>query len=421
MAAKRRTNDIIEEYEANEATGVEQEDSEGGGASPYDPAKIRVDPKTFSLRQIIDMIDDGDLDLAPDFQRKKVWKAREKSRLIESILLRIPLPAFYFSADTDGRLRVVDGLQRLSTVHEFVKGGEGGQGGFVLDHLEYLSDGVAKKRFSELEATWTRRVHQTQIFVNVIDPQTPTQVKFDIFKRLNTGGTPLNGQEIRHCMSGPKSREFLKACTGGYFLTPDEQQLDYADYKAKRGVLTEPVYRKANAASIPFHNATNGALRDHVRMADREVVLRFAAFRLLGKEIDEGYGPKTAMDDFLTDATEKIDGLRDRKLIDLARDLERAMSNAEALFGGHAFRKWSQNVDDVNPINRALFESWSVALADYEWADLEPYAAKIVKTARKYMTSDDAYLDAISAGTGDHGRVKLRFEVARRILEESVQ
>lgn len=416
MAGKRK---IIEEYDANEATGVEEEDADGGGQSPYDPAKIRVDPKTFSLRQIIDMIDDGDLDLAPDFQRRKVWRAREKSRLIESILLRIPLPAFYFSADPDGRLRVVDGLQRLSTVHEFVKGGEDGEGGFVLDHLEYLADGVTKKRFFELEATWTRRIHQTQIFVNVIDPQTPTQVKFDIFKRLNTGGTPLNGQEIRHCMSGAKSREFLKACTGGYFLQSGEQ-LDYSDYKEKDGVLAEGVYKKANAASVPFHEATNGAMRDHVRMADREVVLRFAAFRLLGDKLDDGYGPKTAMDDFLTDATEKIDLLKDRRLAELARDLERAMFNAKALFGYHAFRKWPQNVEDVNPINRALFESWSVALADYEWDALAPCATKIVKAARKRMTSDDAYLDAISAGTGDHGRVKLRFEVARNILAEMV-
>lgn len=82
---------------------------------PYNPELIRVDPKTFSLRQILDMIDDGDLELAPEFQRLKVWTSGQKSRLIESILLRIPLPAFYFSSDEQGGLQVVDGLQRLST------------------------------------------------------------------------------------------------------------------------------------------------------------------------------------------------------------------------------------------------------------------------------------------------------------------
>jgi len=429
MAQTRAKSKIIEEYEANEATGVEEEDSDGGDQSPYDPAKIRVDPKTFSLRQIIDMIDDQDLDLAPDFQRKKVWRPREKSRLIESILLRIPLPAFYFSAESDGRLRVVDGLQRLSTVHEFVKGGGDKKGGFTLDSLEYLTDGVKGQRFGDLEATWTRRIHQTQIFVNVIDPQTPTQVKFDIFKRLNTGGTPLNSQEIRHCMSNARSRDFLKACTGGYHHAGPEYALfDFAEYKAVSSTpsgdvytLPEGIYKKASAAATAFGKATNYKMWDHVRMADREIILRFAAFRLLGNDL-EGYGPKTAMDDFLTEATEKIDEqISDRKLSDLAVSLENAMHNAYNLFGQHAFRKWPKESEDVNPINRALFESWSVALADYKWSDLEPRRSKIVGAARKHMTSDSDYVNAISSGTGDHVRVKLRFEIARKILAEALR
>lgn len=246
MARSNKTDEdkIIEEHEENEATGVEAELGEDAGSStkPYDPTKIRVDPKTFSLRQIIDMIDDKDLDLAPDFQRNKVWKHREKSRLIESILLRIPLPAFYFSADGDGRLRVVDGLQRLSTVHDFVRGGEDKKGAFALKELEYLTEGVAEHRFDELDANWKRRIQQTQIFVNVIDPQTPSQVKFDIFKRLNTGGTPLKAQEIRHCMSQQRSREFLKACTGGYrYLLEEKEPLPFETYKAsvRRGADQE--------------------------------------------------------------------------------------------------------------------------------------------------------------------------------------
>ena len=81
------------------------------------------------------MIDDGDLELAPDFQRNTVWKARQKSRLIESILLQIPLPAFYFAEDANGMMRVVDGLQRLSTVRSYVRGEPTD---FALSGLEYL-------------------------------------------------------------------------------------------------------------------------------------------------------------------------------------------------------------------------------------------------------------------------------------------
>src|SRR5438105_4069803 len=117
---------IIEETDDNfRPTGVEAEDKqEAPPLKPYDPEQIRVDPKTFSLRQILDMIDDEDLELAPDFQRLKVWTSIQKSRLIESVLLRIPLPAFYFSSDEAGALQVVDGLQRLSTIHDYVRGGK---------------------------------------------------------------------------------------------------------------------------------------------------------------------------------------------------------------------------------------------------------------------------------------------------------
>jgi hypothetical protein len=97
------------------------------------------------------------------------------------------------------------------------------------------------------------------------------------------------------------------------------------------------------------------------------------------------------------------------------------MQNAREVFGDHAFRKWALHVDGLNPINRALFESWAVALADYELADLKPHKAKIVKAARKQMSSNADYISAISAGTGDHAKVKLRFQLAREILAEAVQ
>src|SRR5438876_159117 len=99
---------ILEETDENHRpTGIEvEEPQEAVSLKPYDPEQIRVDPKTFSLRQILDMIDDDDLELAPDFQRLKVWTPLQKCRLIESVLLRIPLPAFYFSSDQDGGLQV---------------------------------------------------------------------------------------------------------------------------------------------------------------------------------------------------------------------------------------------------------------------------------------------------------------------------
>ncbi len=183
----------IVEYEGNVALDVEEEqDSEFQDVDrPWKPESIRVATKTFSLRNMLDAIDEGSLDLAPDFQRLQVWKPVQKARLIESVLLQIPLPAFYFAEDRDGTLRVVDGVQRLTTIHDFVRGGSGGSGGFSLEGLAYIDD-VTGKHFEELPALWQRRLHNTQIVANVIDPSTPRPVMLDIFKRINTGGTPLS-------------------------------------------------------------------------------------------------------------------------------------------------------------------------------------------------------------------------------------
>ena len=106
---------IVEETFENVPTGVEAErnDDLPEEPKPWNPDAIRVSTKTFSLRNILDLIDDRDLELAPDFQRNQVWKPRQKSRLIESILLQIPLPAFYFAEDVNGMMRVVDVRQEL--------------------------------------------------------------------------------------------------------------------------------------------------------------------------------------------------------------------------------------------------------------------------------------------------------------------
>lgn len=100
------------------------EGDEQGIKIPYDPKLILVAPAKFSLKEIIGMIDGEEddekiLDLSPDFQRDYVWDDVRKSRLIESILLNIPLPVFYFARDKDGKLQVVDGVQRLTTIYKF--------------------------------------------------------------------------------------------------------------------------------------------------------------------------------------------------------------------------------------------------------------------------------------------------------------
>ena len=109
-----------EEYFESRATDVEVETEvlPSDEPEPWDPEKIRIHTKHYSLRQLVDMIADGDIDLAPDFQRHYVWKPRQRWSLIESLLLGIPLPSFYFNENTSGLLQVVDGVQRLTTIFQ---------------------------------------------------------------------------------------------------------------------------------------------------------------------------------------------------------------------------------------------------------------------------------------------------------------
>jgi hypothetical protein len=373
----------------DQVTDVEPEDVDetGAEAKPWDPTKIRISTKPFSLRQVVDMVEDGDIDLAPDFQRRYVWKPLQRSRLIESVLLGIPLPAFYFSQDHGGSMQVVDGVQRLTTIHRFVTKAE------PLHDLEYLTqlEGQTYETLDNIDKLMRRRFQQTQIFVNVIEPQTPDDVKFDVFRRINTGGSPLTAQEIRHCMSRSRSRDLLK------------------------DLVALPSFRKA----------TDGAFENDRRMADREAALRFCAFRCLDSL--DTYKIFPSLDSFLLNFTRRVDGsddgtpaLSDDRLSSLKTDFDRAMRSATVVFDKYAFRKYPIGVDRRGPINRALFESWAVAFADYEPEQVAQYKPVIMQAARQRMR-DAEYNAAISQGTGDFRKVELRFRLARRLLKDAIK
>ena len=112
--------------------------------NPYNPDEIKVRTDKLNITLLSTMIDDNDIDLNPDFQRNLVWTSFQKSRLIESILLRIPLPMFYFAEDNEGKLSVVDGLQRISTIKEFM------DNKFPLKNLQYLGESCNGKYYKSL-------------------------------------------------------------------------------------------------------------------------------------------------------------------------------------------------------------------------------------------------------------------------------
>lgn len=360
------------------------------GIKPWDPGKIRITTKSFSLRDVVDQIKDGDIDLAPDFQRGYVWKARQRTRLIESILLGIPLPAFYFNQASDGKYQVVDGVQRLSTISLFMRD----EHRLTAQDLEYIVDldGLA---YSELDPGALRRFRSTQIVVHIIEPQTPDEVKYDIFSRVNTLGSPLSPQEIRHAMSKERSREFIRTLV-------ESEEFEAA---------TERQYWRKD-------KATGELVRDSGRMTDRELVLRFCAFRSFA--IDD-YRQYASLDAYLIEFTRRLDGVSEQDafsepdLVKLDQDFRRAMVNAHEILGNAAFRRWPLTLDRRGPINRALFEAQGNALADQPLDQLLPHKDAIT-TAFRAAFDNPAYLRAVTVGTGDPNGVALRLETTRAIL-----
>jgi hypothetical protein len=219
----------------------------------------------------------------------------------------------------------------------------------------------------------------------VIDPQTPPEVKFDIFKRINTGGTPLNAQEIRHCLSSGRSRSFLAAL----------------------------------ASVEDFSYATNGVVKDHKRMTDRELALRFCALKLWreGKIRYEDY--HGSMDKFL-DAVNELPGagkqIGDSEQERLKASFANAMSNARVIFDRFAFRK-----NESAQLNKALFDSISVCLSEYDRSVVEKHSGEIKRAVYRLIEEDSEFMDAISQSTNSVKKVKYRFERMETLFTEILQ
>lgn len=304
--------------------------------NPYDPDKIKVRSDKMPITLLSSMIDNKDIDMNPDFQRNLVWNNFQKSRLIESILLRIPLPMFYFAEDFEGKLSVVDGLQRISTIKDFM------DNKFPLKDLQYLKESCNGRYFKDegkkrgLDTKYSRWFNLTTISANIIDPTSPYKVKYDIFRRINTGGRPLNNQEIRNCLTGQGLRDALKEMVG----------------------LPE------------FKSATDNSIKS-TRMDDQEIALRFLVFYKIYENNNSIGSYNGYMDATLDEFTENNIKTPKQDFDKYIALFSNAMKNAEYLIGKrHAFRKilltHIQPNSNKQLINKALFVCTSILFAQYD-------------------------------------------------------
>jgi hypothetical protein len=370
-------NTVLVNMDIAPLDGVDVSNEEVVITTPFDTSKIRVETKNTQMDSLIKRIKNKEIDLAPGFQRRAgIWSDGAQSRLIESMLIKIPLPAFYMDATDDGRWLIVDGLQRLTTIRRFVISEE-----LALCGLEFLTDYEGKK-FSELPRSFQRRIEETDIVVYQIQPGTPDDVKFDIFRRINTGGEPLSAQEIRHALN--------------------------------QGDVTQWLERLAN--SDAFKDATDRGVSPK-RMDDRECVLRFLAFSL---------SPPTSykennFDLFLNSAMQRANKLDSKVLQEYENLFYKAMNTAQQIFCGDAFRKRYKEIDPRYPINKALFEAWSVTLGKLDANECSSLIRDraVVKTKFTQLMRDDKEFEvAISQGTGSVKRVRYRFAQIENIIKE---
>ena len=362
------------EERSEDGVEVEKEDESLPIEHPFNPEKISIATKSPTIDLIVSRIKENEIDLEPDFQREQMWDNVRKSRLIESLLLRIPIPAFYVAADDEDRWIVVDGIQRMSSINGYINNG------FLLRKLEYLTD-FEGKLYKDLPRAMQRRMRETELVVNVISPSTPVEVMFNIFYRINTGGVPLNSQEIRNALTPQHVRDYLKEL----------------------------------AQSDEFLRATENSIRSN-RMADRECILRFLAFHM---DHWGNYSTSTTdLNTYLTNAMKKIGTLKGEERDQFATDFKKAMDAGFQIFGRDTFRR--RGYDNARtPVNKALLEIWGVALANCSPEQIEILVSKrdaLKEESARLMNDDRDFVNAISYSTGNQKRVAKRFTTVEQLV-----
>jgi Protein of unknown function DUF262 len=369
---------MLEEELIIEKDSQTQNIDQGDLVYTYDPLKIslgiREDPQT--VFQIVRKHTQKNLIIDPDFQRNAVWKEEQKSRFIESILMGFPIPPLYVNENEENKWVIIDGLQRTSTLVDFLSNK------FALKGLITLPKFNGKK-FDELEGSQKARIEDKKINIYILQSNTPLEVVYELFDRINTGGTPLNRQEVRHCIFKGKSTELLK-------------ELAKTDY---------------------FRQAIDNGV-SATRMKDREIILRYLAFKIQSYETDyEG-----DLSPFVEKAMKKINKMADAEIEVLKKDFERVMRLTSDFFGKTNFRYPSRNSEGISisrgTINTSVFESVSVFFSKYSDDFLLKNRSKIIENFAKLL-DNPTYTDAVRFSTGTKFRVANRFKLAEEILSQT--
>jgi hypothetical protein len=369
---------------------------------PFNPNDIRVRTEPHNIGQLIDRLEFDELNLNTDFQRlPNLWDDTKKSKFIESLILKLPIPTFYFAEnDEDKKIwDVVDGLQRVSTLKHFII--DKTEKKLRLTNLEFLKE-YNGQTYDELPRDLKRRIKTFTITIYIIEQGTPDIVKFNIFSRINQGGLILTPQEIRHAIHQGVSSNLIADLVRDVDVVNGNKPTKFATEAGKAFVM-----------------ATESKIKSD-RMQDRDFANRFVAFYLISyKE----YQPD--LDSFMNKGLSAVKVLSKDKLEKLKSDFTAAMILAKDIFENDAFRKRFYLEDRRKPINKALFETLSVNFAklNNENRDLLKKRKNIFKEKLRELHNKEnkKFLNSISQGTALKGSVSQRFTDIKLIIKETLQ
>ena len=346
---------------------------------PFNPNDIEIETPPFTIGYLIDRMEHEEINMNTDFQREgNLWTEEKQSRLIESILLGLPLPAFYFDT-ANKQWDIIDGLQRCCSIENFCV-----KKTLRLKGLEFLAEKDGKRYleglgFEDLDRELQRGIITRPITVNLIK-KAPRNIRFILFKRLNTGGLELTPQEIRNAVY--------------------------------QGYVADTINRMAKLPE--FIQATGGKIPTS-RMQDRDFVSRFVAFYLTDYS---KYQP--SLDDFINSSME----LLEKKEVPLIEcDFKKALELAHEIFEEDAFRKRTELNERRGPINKAYFEVITVLfakLSDQNKRELLNHKC-LLKENLMTLMANDRYSNSLSRGTGTKDSVNIRFSGFQDILNKSIE
>lgn len=298
----------------------------------------------------------------PSFQRHYVWSNRLASRLIESILLNVPIPPCYLSQNDDFELDVIDGQQRLYSIYRFC------ENQFALSGLEVLTE-LNGKRFHKLESRTERQIMTHTMRCVLISNESHPEIKFDVFERLNTNTVPLNAQELRNCVYRGALNDLLK---------------DAVTYEPWLSVFRRKTPDK--------------------RMRDEELILRYYAFAIHGLD-----SYRTPQKRWLNDAAEAGKRYSEDRISELLELWQRAIDvSLEWFTPDECFRRMPRGRSRA--INRALFDLVMLT-ASRTTAKKAKAVRSEFRAAYRKLFKNEEFSDLISRSVDHKSRTLRRFEL----------